>query len=1327
VPAIARLDGAQGASFVSRLTLLNASLGDVRIELKYTPRADRAAEEGGVRIASLELPGGVQIQDEDPLTHLFGFPPGEQRVGSLGISLLDNTARQVLGHCVIEAITPQGRFGQLIPAIRAEDAITAGQTVSVPTTVDVTRYRVNLGAAAFANQTTVRVRLVDAVGAPLADAAIFELDQGESIQLNDLFSVFSVAPQNNAQVEMTVFQGSAAAYGSVLDGVGEYTGTSDPTTMLPIAGISSRITFTELGTVAGFNDYRASASLKNHSAYEAPLEIRFIARDGTLTQRSATIPPATRVGYQDVITDLIGLDEGVGTIQVRVSNDALISGVARSFAVFEQDGEQIGTAGQLVMGKTEDDLLQPDRTYHFLGLRHRELNMGTERTHMSLFNPGEQDVDVTLTLVDGLSGDVDGTSVFSAAAGRLVRLNGVLETLAGEPDSDVKRIEVSVTGPIHATAYRVNEYGDPVSIEPEEATSEGSLLAVDVSLPSQSTGSAEGTLAVRVYSPTEDKERFPEGAPVLIWGAGGTDPGSLHSELPAAGDDIILITFLFPGGTAPRGFASDGFFDDRGGRSIQALRDVILFAAGLLTDSDGNAIDDLLPVPVLHDNIGLIGVSNGGNIVIAVAAEFGELFDGFLKYIVQWETPVSSQVLNRDIGRVWLKPSPVQGDYVNPRYLAYGSEALAVDYSDLAVNPQAESYRVFHDGNGDGVYTTVADPATGLQIPDLDLDGVLTLDEDFPLDSTPDQDRQVYSRPVTQALADQGLWGDSWPLDVATVSEAAVFWDRREAVRLYTQALIKIPDLEGMVIAGVRDHVQSAPDKPHIRQALEGWLADGSWVQLNPSPAYVVAVDPELGGRTDLPDNAPNSQPMNWNNVEAHCIPEDIVKTTAQLAAVWQMADRAQGSLHPVPPGSQVVTHIESAGIGRIAVRVEAPAEPRYPDGAPVVVEVSTWFTDQNRFHRVNATTRIGVVTISYLWPGRQDRVTAFSSEGEYDYGGPDSLTALRDVIRFAAGGLANVDGYFLHELVGLPLLENNLGLFASSHSGVVATNVLAHHGNEIPSVSYLVGRENPTRDEMYSLEIGHYDGQGDPIQNPFFDEDDYSPTGITVDYSSVGWYDDGHTMARPFFAAQGDRPEHVLHPQISAKMWGKRYYSRGITNALLDNGALELVNWPADLATPAEAELYWPYRISVSNYSALLSQAPNLRVMLVFCRDDHVQTALQKVHIRQAWDGFSSSAGLWVRLNPDRSYAVSLNPSYSAFPDNPAGEEPLSWTEVRDWGFPYQPGAREDIWLASVAEMADRVYADAWQPDLDEVIFPALKRVPHITLSHCGVGRCRH
>jgi hypothetical protein len=712
-----------------------------------------------------------------------------------------------------------------------------------------------------------------------------------------------------------------------------------------------------------------------------------------------------------------------------------------------------------------------------------------------------------------------------------------------------------------------------------------------------------------------------------------------------------------------------------------------------------------------------------------VAALHGDELAEHLRYIIQWETPVSSQVATRDLGRVWLQPpNHGQGDVFNPRYLGYGPKVLAVDYSDLAYDPDGTLRQVFHDGNGDGQYTTIEDPVTHLQTPDLNLDGVLDMSEDFPLDTYPYSDglKEVYSRAVTHALADNNIFPHPWPEGIARPPEADAYWDIREAVWLYDDALANIPDLEAMVLCGVRDHVQSAPTKPHLQQAFEGWNSNGVWVQINPSPAYLIEANSSLAGRDDLPNRVPNTPPADWGRVGSYCVPEDIPKTTYQLAAVWQMADRAQGVFTPTPAGGELITYVDSPPSsppklggtegGRIAVRIEVPEQPRYPEGSPVVVEVSTWFVPGNDFHRVNQTTQIGAITVSYLWPERVDVESGARSEGVYDYGGPDSLEVLRDVIRFASGLIPNVDGYTIDELVAVTPLTDNVGLFASSHAGVVATNVLAHHGSELPTVKYLVGRENPTRDEMYPLELGYFDDQRNPVYNPFYDEDNYSPTAVTVDYSTVGWYqEDPQSPGRPYFAAGNGLPEHVLHETISPTMWGKRYYSRAITQALLDNGALTLGNWPADLATPAETQAAWPFRITVHNYPVLVTQAPNLKVMLVFAQDDHVQAAETKPHIHQAWDGFTDAAGLsWVRMNPDLAYVQAINPSLvlskvegygSGFPDNPANSEPADWWDIRPWGFPVSQGVREDVWLASVAEMADRVREDNWDNNLDEVL----------------------
>jgi len=134
------------------------------------------------------------------------------------------------------------------------------------------------------------------------------------------------------------------------------------------------------------------------------------------------------------------------------------------------------------------------------------------------------------------------------------------------------------------------------------------LVAIDVSLPSESTGVSSGTLAVRIHTPRAGAARYPDGAPVIIWVLGGFEIKGINHGLPPVADDVICITFIYPGGADPwSGRSSDGVYDYRGEAGIATLRDVILYASGELRDADGKTIDEIVPVPVLHDNIGMIG------------------------------------------------------------------------------------------------------------------------------------------------------------------------------------------------------------------------------------------------------------------------------------------------------------------------------------------------------------------------------------------------------------------------------------------------------------------------------------------------------------------------------------------------------------------------------------------------------------------------------------------------------------------------------------------------------------------------------------------------
>jgi len=396
------------------------------------------------------------------------------------------------------------------------------------------------------------------------------------------------------------------------------------------------------------------------------------------------------------------------------------------------------------------------------------------------------------------------------------------------------------------------------------------------------------------------------------------------------------------------------------------------------------------------------------------------------------------------------------------------------------------------------------------------------------------------------------------------------------------------------------------------------------------------------------------------------------------------------------------ITYVESPGIGRIAVYIQEPDEPRYQAGAPVIVNVSGFFTASSGFDFEWEPDAVGVITITYLWPGKSDARTGQSSDGVFDYGGPDCLAALRDVIRFATGETSNVAGQFLHDIVDVTPLYENSGLYAFSHSGIAATNVLALHGDALPRVKFFVGRENPTIDATYPLEPGHWD-EGRAVFNPFYNPDGYTPTSIDIDYATVYWSSEED---RPAFRVEHG-PDYVCsfkHPTL----WDKDYWSTDLLQALLDNGALTRETWPISLATPEDAVTHWPYRTTVSNYALLADVLPELKVMLVFASKDHVQVAIDKPYIHQAYDGFHEAAGLWCRLNPDRVYVEALigSGNGATIPDNRANQEPSTWAVIRTWGYRTPPTSlNKQVPLAAISEMCDRTFYDNWIANLDAVL----------------------
>ena len=414
--------------------------------------------------------------------------------------------------------------------------------------------------------------------------------------------------------------------------------------------------------------------------------------------------------------------------------------------------------------------------------------------------------------------------------------------------------------------------------------------------------------------------------------------------------------------------------------------------------------------------------------------------------------------------------------------------------------------------------------------------------------------------------------------------------------------------------------------------------------------------------------------------------------------------------------GQIQTTTINSEGIGNIAVMVAAPQTARYPEGAGVVVVASPIFSAAGGFITDPDLTSIGLIQVSYLWPGQTDAVTGAQSSGTFDYGGGQSIQVLRDVIRFAAGVIPDKEGHFLPALTHVTPLTNEVGLYAFSDAGIAIVNAFSLYGDVLPGVQYFVERENPTVDTLACLEAGYINDTGQPVYNPFYNyPGSFSSAAINLTYTNVRWdatYTDAHTGAvgTAYLDLDGSGTisanDYVLswHAPI---IFGKRYYSVALTQALLDTGALTLSTWPADLATPKEAARDWPSRQSTGRYVDLRSKMPDLKVMLVFAQVDHVQAAQDKPAIHQAFQGFRFEAGLWVRLNPDRAYVQSLIPAAGDdFPDNPANTQPGDWLQIGTYAYPGQGSAARLVPLAAVAEMADRTHYGRWEENLGQVLY---------------------
>lgn len=385
-------------------------------------------------------------------------------------------------------------------------------------------------------------------------------------------------------------------------------------------------------------------------------------------------------------------------------------------------------------------------------------------------------------------------------------------------------------------------------------------------------------LAARIIVP--DRPRHASGSPIVIQVPGGAQPGTATGKPDAVGLGFIEIFFAFPEG----GFgelASGGKYDQRGPNCHRALADVIRFASGKIADSEGRGLREICaPVTPLTNLVGLVGSSHGGNACILAMAHHGEEFPD-LAFYVSMESPLGEGAVNVELGG--------HATGVNP---AYDPASGRLDLSRLAWSPSLTATRP-----GKPTPASESIPPGALFF-DINGDGIWSRDSDFAV-TGPTWDagagpRLWYTPRLIREADRRNLWGATRPMRIPSVEEAEAFWRDRDAAHVIPDAVRKCPRAAVIVHAGSRDHVQAAPDHPHIIEQVEGFRRAGArFVRLNPDRAYVERVAASLGLGRDLAcADAPALIEISRKNIASHLEPPDAPIPLFIQAAIAELADR---------------------------------------------------------------------------------------------------------------------------------------------------------------------------------------------------------------------------------------------------------------------------------------------------------------------------------------------------------------------------------------------------------------------------------------------------
>ncbi len=449
IPAVARLTGFGDTDWSSEVTIANPHAEPVTTTLAYLPR-DRDNTNAAEHVVTVD--GGRSVTLSDVVGETFG----EAGSGAL-VAVSDR--RQVIVSRTSN-LTPDGTFGQLIPAVDHRTAVREGQNGHLVGLAETASFRTNLGLVNLVpEQISVDVRLISASGDELGVLG-YDLPPRGAIQVNRVLRELTSAELSGFRAEVRVVtpEGGVVPYASVVDAA-----SGDPTF------VEARLNTHAIDVVVpaaaragGANGTLWRSDVLIHNARPEPVELTVSRWDRDADNRDAetaslTVAAGRSLPIADVLDTLFGTG-GAAALAIHGSDGLMAT--SRTF-----NDAASGTFGQLIPGldPSDDTTIRPARPGHLAGLVETAGAAG-RRTNLGLVNLRDTPARVDLTFF-AEDGSELGRLHPELTPFEYVQIDRVLGEIGADEATGVRALVevVTVDGRVLAYASTVdNGTGDPV-------------------------------------------------------------------------------------------------------------------------------------------------------------------------------------------------------------------------------------------------------------------------------------------------------------------------------------------------------------------------------------------------------------------------------------------------------------------------------------------------------------------------------------------------------------------------------------------------------------------------------------------------------------------------------------------------------------------------------------------------------------------------------------------------------------------------------------------------------------------------------------------------